>query len=192
MNNDGKEKNLGLLGTVFMLLTPIPYIGFLLSIAGIIMLLISLYNFSKIYNDKNIFNKFLIGWVMSFVGIAIALILGLGSLIPAILLSESSGSEDAGMVMFGIGIFFAIIIFYVVMVISAYFYKQSIDLLGQYTCVNLFNLAGNFVFWGTVAIILFGLGALAMYVGWVLLAVAFYSIPQSRESMPPTEPTNNL
>ncbi|MCA1902354.1 MAG: DUF996 domain-containing protein [Candidatus Hydrogenedens sp.] len=190
MNNNGKEKNFGLLGTVFILLTPIPYIGFLLSIAGIILLLISMYNFSQIYNDKNIFNKFLIGWVMGFVGIFIALILGLGSLLPAMLLSESSGREDAGMAMFGFGIIFAILIFYIIFVFGSYFYKQSFDLLGQYTGVNLFNLAGNIIFWGAVGIILFGLGFLAMYVGWILIAVAFYSIPQSKET-PPPQPTSS-
>ncbi len=190
MNNENKERNFGLLGTVFMLLSPVPYIGFLLRLAGILLLLISLYNFSKLYNNKYIFNKFLVGWILNFIGIIVALIMGMGSLIPAILISESKGSEDARMAMFGLGIIFAIFIFYGVCVISAYLYRQSFDLLGQYTGINLFNLAGAIVFWGSVSIIFLGLGLLAMYVGWIILAVAFYSIPQTREP-PSPQPTNS-
>lgn len=181
MNNEGKEKKLGLLGTIFVLLSPVPYIGVILALAGFILLFISLYNFSKLYNDKNIFNKFLIGWIIGFVGMIIAGIAGMGSLIPAILMSETSGREDTIMAMFGLGIIFAILVFYVICVISSYFYKQSLELLAKYTQVDLFNLAGNIIFWGAIAIILYGVGLLVVCVGWIILAVAFYSIPDKKE-----------
>lgn len=57
-----------------------------------------------------------------------------------------------------------------------YFYRQCFNLLWQYTEINLFKLAGDFMFGGAVGVILFGLGAIAILVGWILLAVAFFSL----------------
>ncbi len=183
MNNIGKERIYGFFGTTLPFLIIIPYLGFLPALAGIILLLISLYKFSKKFNDKEVFNKYLIGWIIYFIGPVIAFILGLGSFIRDILMAVLLGNES-GMAMLGMGVFLAILIFYATWVISCYFVKQSFERLGKHKNINLFNLAGNFIFWGAVAIILFGLGLIACYVGCILLAAAFYAILQTVEKPP--------
>jgi len=181
MDISGKEKEFALIGTILSLLTIIPYIGGLFAIIGLVLLLISIYNYSnKIFNDKNLFNKFLIGWICNVVGVVFAFVVGVFSFIP-LLLSSGSGAEDAMLGMAGLGIIFAVFIVYASFIVSFYFYKESFVLLAKYTNINLFNLAGNILYWGSIAIAAFGLGFIAIYIGWIILAFAFYSIPPSSQ-----------
>lgn len=82
--------------------------------------------------------------------------MGMGSLIPAILMSESKEREDAGMA--GFGIIFAILIFYGGCVIGAYLYRQSFDLIG-----NIQELI--FLIWREQ--LYFGVLLLSYYSDWV-------------------------
>lgn len=180
MDIAGKEKEFALIGTILFLLTIIPYIGGLLALVGLVLLLISIYNYSnKVFNDKNIFNKFLIGWICNVVGFVFAFIVGVFSFMPLLLGSDSN--DDALLGIAGLGIIFTLFIIYAASIVSAYFYKESFNLFAKYTNVNLFNLAGNVLFWGAIAIAAFGLGLIAMYIGWIMLAFAFYSTPSTNQ-----------
>lgn len=180
MADSGNEKILGGLGSVFIVLGFLPWIGWILSIAGIVLLFIAISRLSNIYSDKEIFNKFLTGFLISFASILIAIIFGAFSIIPAMLSFSHMGNNPhmMGFGSFGIGLILAIIVFYILNIVGMHFYRQSFNLLGSYTNINLFKLAGTFMFWGAVGIILFGLGAIAILVGWILLAIAFFSLPE--------------
>ncbi len=184
MYDIGKTKNIALIGTILFFLGFIPYLGFLLSLAGSILLLIGMYNFSQVYNEKNIFVSFFIGWLVGIIAFVVGIGFGVGSLIPVLL---TQGTEETVMAIFGLGIIVAILVFYAGCIFGCYHYKKSLDLLGRYTDVYLFGLAGNLLFWGAVGIIALGLGLLVIWVGWIILAVAFYSIPvpQSGTTVPP-------
>ncbi|MCS7203475.1 MAG: DUF996 domain-containing protein [Thermodesulfovibrio sp.] len=174
----GNEKILGGLGALFIVLSFIPYVGWILGVAGVVLLMIALNKFSQIFDDKKIFSNFLIGFLISLAGIVIAIIFGIFSFLP--LLSERGGYrsfESPSMV----GILLAVAVMYILTVVSCYYYRQSFNLLYSYTNVNLFKVAGTFLFWGAVALIVFGLGGLGILVGWILLAVAFFTLPTTYE-----------
>lgn len=177
----GNEKIFGGLGSAFIILSFLPYIGWILGIAGIVLLFIAFHKFSEIFRDKNIFNKFLTGFLVSIAGIIVFLIFGLFSFIPAMMSAKHGAGEHMGFDfgMLGIGIIFAMIIFYIINIFAANYYRQCFNLMAEYTNINLFRLAGTFVFWGAVGLIAFGLGAIAIIVGWILLTIAFFSLPQS-------------
>lgn len=180
MDAVGNERILGGLGSVFIILSFVPYIGWILGIAGIVLLFIAFHKFSEIFGDKNIFNRFLIGFLISIAGIIVFFLFGIFSFIP-IFMSARQGAEENlgfGFGMFGMGIIFAIIVFYIINIFAANYYRHCFNLMAEYTNINLFKLAGTFVFWGAIGLIVFGIGAIAILVGWILLTVAFFSIPQ--------------
>lgn len=177
----GNEKIFGGLGSVFIILSLVPYIGWILGIAGIVLLFIAFHKYSDIFGNKNIFKKFLTGFLISLLGIIVFFIFGIFSFIPMFMSAINGTGEHMsfGLGMFGIGIIFAIIAFYIINIFAANYYRHCFNLMAEYTNINHFKLAGTFVFWGAVGLIVFGLGAIAILIGWILLAVAFFSIPQS-------------
>lgn len=185
METGGNEKIFGGLGAIFVVLSFVPYVGWILGIAGIVLLFIALHKFGEIFQDKNIFNKFLTGFLVSLAGIIIFFIFGIFSFIPIFINArhEAGAPMNFDMGMFGIWIIFAIIVFYIINIIATKYYRQCFNLMADYTNINLFRLAGTFIFWGAIGLIVFGLGAIAILVGWILLAVAFFSLPQTYDTV---------
>lgn len=134
---------------------------------------------SNIYSDKEIFNKFLRGFLINLISIFIIIFFGAFSVLS--LMGSFSAMDDNPFITnfrsFNISLIVVFIISYILSIVGMNFYRKSFNLLGNYTNINLFKLAGTFMFWGAVGSILFGLGLIAIIVGWILLAVAFFSLP---------------
>lgn len=168
------EKILGGIGSILIILGFIPWLGWVFGIAGIVLLFIAMNKLSQVFSDKNIFNKFLTGSLISIGGILIGAIMGIFSMLSLMLMMEGP-RHMMSLPYFG----FIILIVYVLNIVGMYFYRQCFNLIKQYTEVNLFKLSGDFMFWGAVGVIVFGLGVIAILVGWILLAIAFFSIPDN-------------
>jgi len=166
--NISTQKMLGGIGYILVLL-PIP-------LAGYILVLISMYQLSNILRKPAIFQKALIGTILVLAGILIAFTFGLMAVIASLI---TMGNETD--VAVGIGVIVAIIIAYVIFVVAFYFYKEAYKILAQATAHNLFKIAGLLLFIGAITIILFGLGLLLMFVGYIVLAVAFFTAPNEVE-----------
>ncbi len=179
MNQTGNEKILGGLGALFVILAIVPYLGWLLWIAGMVLLLIALNKFSKLFGDKDIFDKFLRGFIISVVGGLVAIVFGIFSLIP--LFMGYGARENLGTLSIGV-VIAVLLIVYILTVISSHYYRESFNLLYKYTNVNLFKLAGTFIFWGAVALIAFGIGAIGIFVGWIILVIAFFTLPPTYQT----------
>lgn len=175
----GNEKIFGGLGSILVALSFVPYLGWVAGVAGAVLLFIAFHKYSDIFGDKDIFKKFLTGFIISLSGIIFSLIFGVFSFIP---MSMSTIFGVGELISFGLGMFgviFAIFVFYIINIFAAKYYRHCFNLMAKYTNINHFKLAGTFVFWGSVGLIVFGLGAIAIFIGIILLAVAFFSIPQS-------------
>jgi uncharacterized membrane protein len=150
----------------------------ILSIVGFVLWLISIYQLSKKLEKPSIFQKVLIGLILNIVGMVIAFAFGLMALIPLLV----SPKDEAGAILgLGLGVVFAIVVAYATLVVSFYFYKEACDILAQATAHNLFKIAGLLMFIGAITIILFGLGAFLIIVGYIVLAVAFSTAPNEVE-----------
>ena len=75
----------------------------------------------------------------------------------------------------------AIIVAYAIFVFGFYLQKQAYEILAQATAHNLFKIAGLLMFIGAITTILFGLGLLLIIVGYIVLAVAFFTAPNEVE-----------
>jgi uncharacterized membrane protein len=137
-----------------------------------------MYQLSNILGKPSIFRKVLIGLILLIVSLVIAFAFGLMALIPLLV----SPKDEAGAILgLGLGVVFAIVVAYATLVVSFYFYKEAYDILAQATNQNLFKIAGLLLFIGAITIILFGLGALLMIVGNIVLVVAFFTAPNEVE-----------
>ncbi len=176
--NISTQKMLGGIGSILILLSWVPGIGIFLSLVGFVLLLISVYQLSNILRKPSIFQKVLIGVILNIAGVVIAFAFGL----MAGILSFAIMRDEAGAILgLGSGVVIAAIVAYAIIVVSFYFYKQAYEILASATTQNLFKIAGLLLFIGAIAIILFGLGALLIIVGYIVLAVAFFTAPNEVE-----------
>jgi uncharacterized membrane protein len=171
--NISTQKMLGGIGSILIdigwVLGWVPLIGVLLNLvglAGFVLWFISLYQLSNMLKKSDIFRKALIGFILQIVGLVMAVLFMLT-------VGEKSG--------FVFGFIIGFIVAYPFNVIGSYFYKRAYDILALATAQNLFKTAGLLIFIGAITTILFGLGLLLMFVGYIVLAVAFFTAPNEVE-----------
>ncbi|MFP3254468.1 MAG: DUF996 domain-containing protein [Hydrogenobaculum sp.] len=179
--NISTQKLLGGIGAILILLGAVPGIGTLLLIVGGVLLIVSLYQISRMVKKPSIFNKFIIGFVLGLTGWIIALFFGLLSFVGVFGLAGLLHAYFAAIFGMGIGIFVAIILVYILFVAATYFYKKAYSMLANAINHKLFSTAGLLMFIGAITIILFGLGAILLFIGWIVLVVAFFTAPEEVE-----------
>jgi len=184
-------KNMGGAGVILYLLGGFPRIGFLLRITGIILILIAIYQLANTLKNSDIFNKFLIGFIIGTVGAVFALLFfiftGGWALTRSFLFTYNFYDFIRGVTS---GIVVALLIFYATLILSFYFYKESFYLIYSATQANLFKTAGDLLFYGSILTIIL-VGFLITFAGWIVLAVAFFTLPEGttyrEETLPPSE-----
>ncbi len=175
--NISTQKLLGGIGVILMLLGVLPFIGTALWIIGGILLILSIYQISNMIKKPEIFNKFIIGFVLGLSGWIIAIVFGLMSFMSVAVFSGFMYAWSG----IGVGIISTMILFYFLFVGATYFYKEAYAMLGLAINHNLFKTAGLTMFIGAITIILFGIGGIVLFVGWILLAIAFFTAPDEVE-----------
>jgi len=176
--NISTQKMLGGIGSILILLVFMPgTVATLLGIVGVVLWFISIYQLSDILRKPSIFKKVLIGFILNIVGTVIAFAFGLtaGISLSAYVRGETGITSGLGLLAV------AIIVAYAISLAAFYFYKEAFDILAQATVHNLFKIAGLLMFIGAITTILFGLGILLIIVGYIVLAVAFFTAPKEVE-----------
>jgi uncharacterized membrane protein len=185
--NISTQKMLGGIGSILItigwVLSWVPGMSVLLGIvglAGLVLWLISLYQLGNMLKKSDIFREALIGFILQIVGLVMAVLFGatVGAILGAALSSPRGDEIDA---ILGFGFIIGFIVAYPFNVISSYFYKRAYDILALATAQNLFKTAGLLIFIGAITTILFGLGLLLVFVGYIVLAVAFFTTPNEVE-----------
>ena len=163
--NIATQKMLGGIGAILMVVIFIP----LIPIAGSVVLIVSLYQISRMVKKPSIFNKFIIGFVLGIIGDILLFFFGLLSL---------GSSMMGGRINFWITLVPA----YILSIVGFYFCKQAFDMLAKTINHKLFSTAGIIMFIGAITtIILFLgwiLGGILLFAGWIILAVAFFTAPE--------------
>src|SRR3989442_12866921 len=75
----GQAKTLGGVGSILVLLSPIPYAGAVLAIVGFIMILIAVKYIADVLGDKKIFNNMIISVVLAIIGIVVGVVVVVGA-----------------------------------------------------------------------------------------------------------------
>ncbi len=171
--NISTEKLFGAIGLIFIFFSIIPLVGLLFWFAGYILLTIGMYQLSKRFNNPSLFNNFLIAVVLSILGWVIALVFGVIASLSVSSVSHTVSSADLGVTV-------AFMTLYFIFLVVAYFYNKVFTSLALITKHNLFKIASITMVAGVVTSIIL-VGFIIMFVGWLLLVIAFFTAPNEVE-----------
>ncbi len=201
------SKTLGGIGALLIVIgslgLAVPYAG-LLSLIGVILLFIGLKGLAGIYGDAGIFNNALYAIVIAIVGavvgVASIVITALGTLASlgiqltnvsdwstfgTELASRLTNLQDFSILFNLIGaLIIAVIIVFVFAIVAVFFFRKSLSTLAAKTGVGLFGTAGLLMLIGAVLTIIV-IGALLIWIAWILVAVAFFQIRTQPAQVPP-------
>ena len=172
----------------------------ILSLVGIILLLIGLKGLANYYKEEGIFNNSLYSILVAIggcvVGVGVIAVSAVSAL--ADIGIDWANIEDWGNVGTDVGTVFAdfdfsaiasllgallvgLIIFYVVMIISMYFLRKSMNQLSTKSGIGLFGTAGLLMLIGAVIPVI---GLLIIWIGYILATVAFFQMKKENSHTP--------
>ena len=187
------SKNLSAVGALLIVIGAV--LGFvvsfsgILSLIGIILLLIGLKGLADFYKEEGIFNNALYSIIIAVVGCVV----GVGIIaVTAVSALADEGIDWANVddwVNYGTDVFtdfdfspildllvallVGLIIFYVVLIISMFFLRKSMNQLSTKSGIGLFGTAGILVLIGAVIPVI---GLLLIWIGFVLATVALFQM----------------
>jgi uncharacterized membrane protein len=212
------NKNLGGIGAILLFIGLIPfgqpYLG-LIAFIGFILVLIALYGFANIYKERGIFNNFMYGIAVGFVGAVIAVVVvvvsvltTLSTLLYAIFpgwngdwtalsgLTPDVSNITAGAVLPLLGGLLSVfVVIWITIIIAAFFARRSLNALSAKTSVGLFSTAALLLLIGAFLTIVL-VGVLLVWIAVLLIAIAFFQIktqpvqPVTTMASPPSTSTS--
>ncbi|MFO8234288.1 MAG: DUF996 domain-containing protein [Bacteroidales bacterium] len=178
---------LGRIGILLPIASIIPFLGAVAGLAAMVLLLISHYNFSKIYEKPDIFKNALTGTIIVVAANVIGGILvtiGVGTAI-----FESSGGalesfdyQEITSQIFGSGLsIVGAIIMFIGAIIGIYFVYKALQVLAEQSNINLFKTGGLLYLIGVITSVIL-IGGLVIFVGWILHIIAYFSLQPEQET----------
>jgi uncharacterized membrane protein len=145
---------MGGVGSILVLLSFVPFIGFLFGLADLVMVLLAVKRISEAVKDREIFHNVLMAVILQIVVMAV-----LGSLL-------------AGLVAM-----------WITLIIAARFLRKGYEGIADKTGTETFRKVGRWYYYGTwLAIVL--VGFVLILIAAILQIVAFFSLPESPPSQP--------
>ena len=214
------SRNLGGIGAILLLVGSLPFIGTvsfgILAIVGVILLLISLHGFADYFKERGTFNNFLFGVIAGVVGVIITAATFVYLFFYTSMVTEflykiyptwngdwttlsgltpvTNNIVPSDVVPF-IGSFLLVLaVFWIFIIIAAFFVRRSLKNLSMKTSVGLMSTGALLLLIGAVLTIVV-IGIFLMWIAILLIAIAFFQIkPQieqdvSTMSSSPTTPT---
>ena len=182
MGTLSEAKVLGGIGSILLILSLVPNIGPLLGIVGFILLLIAIKYISDIVGDEKIFKDTLIAVILAIIGVFAGIIIGGAAIFTLISRGLLTGgiAPPTGFLLTLLGTFLipliiAFIVIWIFMIISAVFFRRSLDSIASKLNIGMFSTAGLIYLIGAIIPVI---GFIIMIVAAILLAVAFFSIPE--------------
>lgn len=190
--NFEESKRMAGMGSVLLLCSIIPYVGWVLGIIGIVLLVKSLRDFSNCYQDESIYRNawagvkfYIVALVAVTVGIT-ALLLGLASAAAWTITGFTDFVFTAG---FGVGLaafLGGIVTAFVFYVLAATRLNRTFHMLAEKSGDQSLATAGTLLFVGSVLTIVV-IGLVLIFVAWIFATIGFFGMRQTPQ-YPPTQP----
>jgi uncharacterized membrane protein len=189
---------MGGVGSILVLLSFVPFVGFIFGLAGLVMVLLAVKRISEAVNDREIFHNVLMAVIVQIVGSAISVFVVIGSFFAfvgsQVMMAPFGSSFDgfggpgilgANAVMAVLGSLLAgLIAMWIILIIAARFLRKGYEGIADKTGTETFRKVGRWYYYGTwLAIVL--VGFVLILIAAILQIVAFFSLPES----PPSQPT---
>ncbi|RLF56420.1 MAG: hypothetical protein DRN28_00395 [Thermoplasmata archaeon] len=173
----------------------IPYSGTAIQLVGMVLVFLAVWTISKVVRDRDIFKEYLISFILSIIAIValfgiVFLVVGISHLSATRTLPTEGGEEVADSLP-GIigGVCGALIVAWIILIISAFYLKKSYERIAYYTGADLFRTTGLVYLIGTVTLIVL-VGIFILFIAKILEIVAFFSLPDRPTwgAPPPPQP----
>jgi uncharacterized membrane protein len=190
-----QAKAMGGVGSILLLLSFVPSVGFVLGIVGLVLVLIAVKQISDAVKDREIFNNVLMAVILQVVGFGILAFAVLGGLISMFAMAPFGSTFDGfggpGLIFGGEVFFFGILIvgliaMWIVLIIAARFLRKGCERIAVTTKTEMFRTVGRWYFYGALLVIVF-VGFIIILIAQILQIVAFFSLPESPPPQPTTE-----
>jgi len=193
-----QAKAMGGVGSILVLLSFVPFVGFLFGLAGLVMVLLAVKRISEAVKDREIFHNVLMAVILQIVGSAISVFVVIGSFFalvgsqvmmapfgPSFDGFGSPGILGAGAVMAVLGFLLAgLVAMWVILIIAARFLRKGYERMANKTDTRTFRTAARWYYYGAWLMIIL-VGFVLILIAWILQIKAFFSLPES----PPSQPT---
>jgi uncharacterized membrane protein len=193
-------------GAVLLLLSLIPYVGWVLGIVGIVLLAKAMKEFSYYYHDESIYSNAWTGlkyFIVAIVAAAVAIVsVVVGAASATQWFTEGASFIFTAGFIAGIIAFFAgLVIAFVFFVLGANSLKNSLNTMAQKSGEQSFATAATLLWIGAILTII-GVGLLLIFVACIFLVIGFFSMkPKQYQqyqysapygyTQPPTGPAPN-
>ncbi len=175
---------LGGIGSILVILTVAPSVGWLVGIVGFILMLIAINRISNLTGDRKIFNSFLIAIVLAIAAVIVGGLTVLGAFYSLTGMGQFQGNTfvpnpsitPGDWIGFVLRIIPGLIAIWVLMIISAVYIRGGLSRIGTRLNMHLFETAATVFLIGSILTV-FLVGFLLVFVAMIILAVAFFSIP---------------
>jgi uncharacterized membrane protein len=189
---------MGGVGSILVLLSFVPVVGFLFGLAGLVMVLLAVKRIYEAVKDREIFHNVLMAVILQIVGSAISVFVVMGSFFAFVgsqAMMAPFGSSfngfggpgilGAGAVMAVLGSLLAgLIAIWIILIIAARFLRKGYEGIADKTGTRTFRTVGRWYYYGAWLMIIL-VGFVLILIAWILQIVAFFSLPES----PPSQPT---
>ncbi|MCL4435317.1 MAG: DUF996 domain-containing protein [Thaumarchaeota archaeon] len=190
-----QARTYGGVGSILILLAPVPSVGWLLSIVGFILTLLAVKNISEAVGDRSIFNNMLISVVLSIVGVVVAGVLLVATVFRYMGMGYFTGPDftpstipPSDLIGFVSSIIIALAAVWIFLLASAIFLRRSYTEIAARLNIKMFSTAALLFLIGAALTIII-VGFVLIPVAQILLIIAFFSIvdvpPQSQYPPPP-------
>lgn len=173
----------GGIGAILSLLSFVPYVGIVLSIAGLVLILIAIKYLSDMVNEPQLFKNMIIAMIAYIVGVVVFFIVIFGTII-GIIMSAPHTSKPEWLPLL-LGILSGLVVLWIACVVGGVFIKRTYDRVAEITGIDLFKTAGLLYLIGSALLIVL-VGGIILLVAKILEAVSFFSIKE--EVTPPPLP----
>jgi uncharacterized membrane protein len=184
-------------GSIFLLLSFLPAVGWILALAGAIMLMIAIKYVSEIFQDQPIFNNMLYAVVLGIVGLVVGVVVIVGTVLATFGLGTMASWFSAGVAGYSVhptvpsggfvglilGAISGLAIIWVLFLVSAIFLRRSYSSMSQKLGVGMFATTGLVYLIGAALTIVI-VGFIILFVALILNVVAFFSIPDQPVPQP--------
>ena len=174
-------------GSILLILSIVPYVGWVLGIIGVILFLKGVKELANYYQDNEIYQNSLTGvkfYIIALIAAAVAIaaiVIGVGS---ATGYKFSSGFTPT--VGFGVGLaafFIGLIIAFIFYVLAASHLRRTFNTLAQKSGEKSFATAANLLWWGSILTIVV-VGLLLIFIAWIFAVISFFSMRSQQQYAP--------
>jgi uncharacterized membrane protein len=190
-------------GSILLLLSIVPYAGWILGIIGVVLLLRGLKELSYYYQDETIYQNSLTGVKFYIVALiaagaaTAALLIGIGS--ATAFKFTGSFVPTAGFATGVVAFFAGLVVAFVFYVLATSHLRRTFDTLAQKSGEASFTTAGTLLRWGAILTIIL-VGFILIFIAWIFATIGFFTMksrqyqqyaPRPNENVPPPPSPQN-